>query len=232
MSVPEEVFSRTKGGKEPPSSKLLGSRIKMWWLVMITPIENFLIEQKVHPNVLTVTSLIVSAITGFFFHIGWIFLAGIFLLAGSTFDVFDGRVARAQGLNSQYGAFFDSCMDRFAEAFIYLGLLGYFSGSSFLYVVFLILVSTMMVSYTRARAEGLGIDCNVGIMQRTERIVYIGVFSVFNFVGNLISSALGFKPDDYLLKFALIVVLAFSLYTSIERMVYVMRKLREKEFKK
>jgi phosphatidylglycerophosphate synthase len=90
----------------------------------------------------------------------------------------------------------------------------------------------MMVSYTRARAEGLGIDCNVGIMQRTERIVYIGVFSVFNFVGNLISSALGFKPDDYLLKFALIVVLAFSLYTSIERMVYVMRKLREKEFKK
>jgi CDP-diacylglycerol--glycerol-3-phosphate 3-phosphatidyltransferase len=229
MSVPEEVVDRAKGKKEPPSSKLLGVGIKTWWLLMIRPIEDYLIEQKVHPNILTITTLIVSVITGIFFHLGWIFLAGILLLAGSTFDIFDGRVARAQGLNSEHGAFFDSCLDRFSEAFIYLGILSYFHHSLFSYVVFLILCTTMMVSYTRARAEGLGVDCEVGIMQRTERVVYLGVLSVFNFLGNLGTSALGLRPDDYLLRFALIVILLFSTYTAIHRMAHVMRRLKERE---
>jgi phosphatidylglycerophosphate synthase len=229
MSVPEEVVDRAKGKKEPPSSKLLGVGIKTWWLLMIRPIEDYLIEQKVHPNILTITTLIVSIITGIFFHLGWIFLAGILLLAGSTFDIFDGRVARAQGLNSEHGAFFDSCLDRFSEAFIYLGILSYFHNSLFSYVVFLILCTTMMVSYTRARAEGLGVDCEVGIMQRTERVVYLGVLSVFNFLGNLATSALGLRPDDYLLRFALIVILLFSTYTAIHRMAHVMKRLKERE---
>ena len=131
MSVPEEVVDRAKGKKEPPSSKLLGVGIKTWWLLMIRPIEDYLVEQKVHPNILTITTLVVSVITGIFFHLGWIFIAGILLLAGSTFDIFDGRVARAQGLNSEHGAFFDSCLDRFSEAFIYLGILSYFHNSLF-----------------------------------------------------------------------------------------------------
>ncbi|HWP92401.1 MAG TPA: CDP-alcohol phosphatidyltransferase family protein [Thermodesulfobacteriota bacterium] len=228
MSLPEEVVDRAKGKKEPPSSKLLGVGIKTWWLLMIRPIEDYLIEQRVHPNILTITTLIVSIITGIFFHLGWIFLAGILLLAGSTFDIFDGRVARAQGLNSEHGAFFDSCLDRFSEAFIYLGILSYFHHSLFSYVVFLILCMTMMVSYTRARAEGLGVDCEVGIMQRTERVVYLGVLSVFNFLGNLATSALGLRPDDYLLRFALIVILLFSTYTAIHRMVHVMKRLKER----
>jgi CDP-diacylglycerol--glycerol-3-phosphate 3-phosphatidyltransferase len=229
MSLPEEVVDRAKGKKEPPSSKLLGVGIKTWWLLMIRPIEDYLIEQRVHPNILTITTLIVSIITGIFFHLGWIFLAGILLLAGSTFDIFDGRVARAQGLNSEHGAFFDSCLDRFSEAFIYLGILSYFHHSLFSYVVFLILCMTMMVSYTRARAEGLGVDCEVGIMQRTERVVYLGVLSVFNFLGNLATSALGLRPDDYLLRFALIVILLFSTYTAIHRMAHVMKRLKERE---
>jgi phosphatidylglycerophosphate synthase len=229
MSVPEEVVDRAKGRKEPPSSKLLGVGIKTWWLVMIRPIEDYLIEQRIHPNILTITTLIVSIITGFLFHMGWIFLAGILLLAGSTFDIFDGRVARAQGLSSQHGAFFDSCLDRFSEAFIYLGLLSYFHESLFSYVVFLILSSTMMVSYTRARAEGLGVDCEVGIMQRTERVVYLGVLSIFNFLGNIITSGLGFGTADYPVKFALLVILLFSTYTAIHRMVHVMKRLRERE---
>jgi len=229
MSVPEEVVDRAKGKKEPPSSKLLGSGIKAWWILMMRPIEDYLIEQRIHPNILTITTLIVSIITGFLFHLGWVFLAGVLLLAGSTFDIFDGRVARAQGLSSQHGAFFDSCLDRFSEAFIYLGLLSYFHGSLFSYVVFLILSSTMMVSYTRARAEGLGVDCEVGVMQRTERVVYLGVLSVFNFLGNLIASGLGFRPADYLVKCALLVILIFSTYTAIHRMVHVMKRLKERE---
>ena len=229
MSLPEEVIDRAKGGKEPSSSKLLGSNIKNWWILLIRPIENYLIEQKTHPNVLTITTLVVSIITGLFFHFGLIFLAGVLLLAGSTFDIFDGRVARAQGLTSKHGAFFDSCMDRFSEAFIYLGLLSFFQGTFFSYVVFLILVSTMMVSYTRARAEGLGVDCEIGIMQRTERVVYLGVFSILNYFANILSTNYGFKSQDFLLKFALILILLFSSYTTFQRMVYVMNLLKRRK---
>jgi CDP-diacylglycerol--glycerol-3-phosphate 3-phosphatidyltransferase len=229
MSTPEEVIDRAKGRRGPSTSRLLGREIKTWWILIMRPIEDYLIEKKVHPNVLTITSLIVSVIAGFLFHQGWIFLAGIVLFAGSNFDMLDGRVARAQGLSSEYGAFFDSCLDRLAEILIYLGLLSYFHGSLFSYVVFLILGATTMVSYTRARAEGLGVDCEVGMMQRTERIVYLGAFSVFNFFGNLITSALGFKPEDYLLKFVLALILIFSSYTAIERMVHVMNRLKGRE---
>lgn len=231
MNMNEEISDRSKGGKGPESTKLLGGGFKGWWLLLVRPIENYLIENKFHPNVLTITTLVVSVITGIFFHYGLIFLAGVLLLAGSTFDIFDGRVARAQGLNSQHGAFFDSCLDRFSEAFIYLGILSFFSGTYYVYVVFLILSTTMMVSYTRARSEGLGIECEVGIMQRTERIVYLGVLSLFNFAGNYVTSLLGITSSDLLFKISLILLLIFSTYTCLQRMYHVLSRLKETEGK-
>lgn len=225
----DEVAERSKGGESPESTKLLGKGIKAWWVLLIRPVEDFLIKHEYHPNVLTITTLIVSGITGLFFHMGWIFIAGVFLLAGSTFDIFDGRVARAQGLSSQSGAYFDSCLDRYSEALIYLGLLSLFNGTYFVYIIFLILAASMMVSYTRARAEGLGIKCEVGMMQRTERVVYLGVLSVFNFVGNYITALLGLGSNDYLFKLSIIVLFVFSFYTSVERMVHVMQELNTKE---
>lgn len=232
MTNPEEITERSKNKKRPESTTLLGSGIKTWWLLLMLPIEDYLLRIKIHPNVLTVSTLVVAAVTGLFYHYGWIFAGGVLVLAGSTFDIFDGRVARAQGLSSQHGAFFDSCLDRFSEAFIYLGLLSFFRDTIFSYVVFLILVSTTMVSYTRARAEGLGVKCEVGVMQRAERVVYLGVLSVFNFLGNMVAEALGYGPDDYLLKLALLMMLVFSSYTAIQRMFHVMVELKSREEQK
>lgn len=229
MTQPEEITQRSKNKQEPQSSKLLGSGIKTWWLLLTLPIEDYLLQIKIHPNILTISTLLVGAITGMAYHFGWIFVAGILVLGGSTFDIFDGRVARALGINSESGAFFDSCLDRFSEAFIYVGILSFFQGTIFSYIVFFILVSTTMVSYTRARAEGLGVKCEVGIMQRTERVVYLGVLSVLNFFGNQIASAMGYHQDNYLFKLALILILAFSSYTAIQRMVHVMRTLKKRE---
>lgn len=221
---------RSKTGKKPESSKLLSGSVKSWWVFLMKPIEDFLIERKFSPNVLTITTLIVSALTGYFFHLGLIFVAGVLLLAGSTFDIFDGRVARAQGLNSPRGAFFDSCVDRYAEALIYLGLLSYFSGTFFVYLVFLIVSCSMMVSYTKARAESLGIECEVGMMQRTERVVYLGVLSTFNFLGNIAAYAFGFgSQKDYLLKLSVILLFLFSFYTSVQRMRHVMGEIEKRE---
>jgi len=132
-------------------------------------------------------------------------------------------------LSSSHGAFFDSCLDRFSEAFIYMGLLSYFRDSYYIYVIFLIVVSTMMVSYTRARAEGLGVNCEVGIMQRTERVVYLGVLSVFNYLGNMLTVHIGLMGKDYLLKISLAILLVFSVYTALQRMFHVMGFLKQKE---
>lgn len=193
----------------------------------MSPIEDFLIERAFLPNVLTITTLLVSALAGWFFHLGMVFIAGVLLLAGSTFDIFDGRVARAQGLNSSKGAFFDSCVDRYSEVLIYLGLLSFFRDTFFIYIIFLTVSCSMMVSYTKARAEGLGIDCEVGIMQRTERVVYLGVLSAFNFLGNAITFLMGFGGRDYLLKLSVIILFLFSLYTSIQRITHVMSKMNK-----
>jgi len=227
MEIPEEVLERSKNQTAPDSSKILGLGLKTWWLLLLRPIEDYLIEIKVHPNVLTITTLIVSILVGLMFHLGLIFMGGILLLSGSTFDIFDGRVARAQGLSSQSGAFFDSCLDRIAEAFIYLGILSYFQDSYFALITFLILGSTTMVSYTKARAEGLNINCDVGMMQRTERVVYLGVFSVFNFLGNLTTQYFYGTSNDYLLKISLILLLLFSSYTAYQRMTHVMKTLEK-----
>ncbi len=232
MTQPEEIKERSKNKKGPEATGLLGSGIKTWWLLLMLPIEDYLLKIKIHPNVLTLSTLVVSVVTGVVYHFGWIFVGGILVLAGSTFDIFDGRVARAQGISSQHGAFFDSCLDRFSEAFIYLGILSFFQGSIFSYIVFLILVSTTMVSYTRARAEGLGVKCEVGVMQRTERVVYLGVLSVFNFFGNIVAVWMGYAPGDYLLKLALILMLVFSSYTALQRMFHVMSELKARESRK
>ena len=222
---PEEADERSKTGRKPDSSKLLSGGIKSWWVFLMRPIEDFLIERKFRPNVLTITTLVVSALAGWFFHLGMIFIAGVLLLAGSTFDIFDGRVARAQGLNSPKGAFFDSCVDRYSEVLIYLGLLSFFRDTFFVYIVFLLVSCSMMVSYTKARAEGLGIDCEVGTMQRAERVVYLGVLAAFNFLGNIVTFLMGLGNRDYLLKLSVIILLLFSFYTSIERMAHVMGKM-------
>ena len=222
---PEEADERSKTGRKPDSSKLLSGGIKSWWVFLMRPIEDFLIERKFRPNVLTITTLVVSALAGWFFHLGMIFIAGVLLLAGSTFDIFDGRVARAQGLNSPKGAFFDSCVDRYSEVLIYLGLLSFFRDTFFIYIVFLLVSCSMMVSYTKARAEGLGIDCEVGTMQRAERVVYLGVLAAFNFLGNIVTFLMGLGNRDYLLKLSVIILLLFSFYTSIERMAHVMGKM-------
>lgn len=227
--ISEEIFSRSKDKKGPEGTKILGSRVKILWLMLIKPIEDYLIEKKCHPDALTFTTLIVSALTGFFFSQGWVFPAGVFLLAGSTADIFDGRLARSLGIASPRGAFLDSCVDRVAEIFIYLGVMNHLRDSFFIYLILLVVGSSLFVSYIRARAEGLGIKCGVGLMQRTERVVYLGVASLLNFAVDALAHFAGFGGGDYGIKIAIIALLAFSTYTAFERVRHTMKEIGEME---
>jgi len=107
--------------------------------------------------------------------VGW---GGALILFAGIFDMLDGQVARIGNMSSKFGAFYDSVLDRYSEMFMFLGVCYYLVAHHYFFsslFAFIALIGSMMVSYTRARAEGLGIECKGGLMQRPERIVILGV---------------------------------------------------------
>ncbi|NWF51950.1 MAG: CDP-alcohol phosphatidyltransferase family protein [Nitrospirae bacterium] len=132
------------------------------------------------PNFLTLTGFIITTISALII-LKNLRLGGILILAGGIFDFFDGLVARTQGKVSKFGAFLDSVLDRYSDAFLFIAISWYFiekgnyTGS---YLSLGILVGAFLVSYTRARAEGLGKSCHIGIMERPERIIMLSLAAI------------------------------------------------------
>ncbi len=132
----------------------------------------------IDPNALTVTGFLVSIPTAIAIATDRTWLGGILVLCTGAFDTLDGAVARLTGNGSKFGAFLDSTLDRWAEGIIFSGLAWLFAArgtQTELILSVLTLVGSMLVSYTRARAEALDIECNVGFLQRPERFLLIGI---------------------------------------------------------
>jgi CDP-diacylglycerol--glycerol-3-phosphate 3-phosphatidyltransferase len=145
---------------------------------------------RISPNVLTFIGLLINVAAAILmgyanaFNQARLFLyAGLVIIGAGIFDMVDGRVARATGQVTTFGAFFDSVIDRYSDVVLYFGLLVYYArGNRFFYVVLtaVVMVSSVMVSYTRARAESLIPQCKVGFMERPERIVLVIIGALFN----------------------------------------------------
>jgi phosphatidylglycerophosphate synthase len=156
--------------------------------LIINPFVRLLIKIGFTPNAVTLTGLLLNVgVAGLFIaggeagnrgdllYVGW---GGALILFAGLFDMLDGQVARLGNMKSTYGALFDSVLDRYSELFTFLGICYYLVAHHYFLsslVGFLGLIGSMMVSYTRARAEGLGIECKGGLMQRPERVVLVGV---------------------------------------------------------
>lgn len=206
-------------------SRLLNRFFKGYWYWLTEPLVKLFVKMHFKPNLITLTGFLVSCSATFFFAKGLFGYAGWAMIFGATFDMFDGRVARALNCQTRSGAFFDSVMDRFGESIILLGLAIYYRSSWILIFVFFAIIGSTMVSYTRARGEGVGIDCKVGSMQRPERAVYLGVGSIFN---PLLQYGLGFvmtNPPAILTIGAVILIAVLTQYTAIYRMIYIMNAL-------
>ncbi len=137
------------------------------------------------PNTLTLFGFAGMVVAGIFCAGGLFFAAGLFVAASCAFDALDGALARANGAASVFGAFLDSFLDRYAEAAIYAGLLVYFTWAATPWGVgaaFAAATGSLMVSYARARAEGLGVECRVGLFARPERIAVIIIGLLTGFV--------------------------------------------------
>lgn len=170
IPVDAEVASR-------PASKLLGRFLRHYIMWVLGPWERALIRWHVSPNALTFASFVTACISGSFFAMGNFGAGGWLYLLTGILDILDGRIARATGKVTKGGAFFDSVMDRYAELVVFAGLALYYRNSWALYVVLLASIGSIMVSYTRARGEALGVEVNIGTMQRPERLFYLGVIS-------------------------------------------------------
>lgn len=144
--------------------------------VITVPIAKGLERLGVHPNTLTIVGMLLQAVVGVVFALGHIVLGGWLLLAIAPVDALDGALARASGRQSLFGAFLDSTLDRLSDAVLILGLAThYMLRQEYLPVALLLisLVAALLVSYTRARAEALGLPCKVGLLTRLERILLI-----------------------------------------------------------
>src|SRR6202012_3346770 len=145
---------------------------------------------RISPNALTFIGLMINIVAAFFFghadvtNAGRMFFyAGLVIVGAGLFDMVDGRVARRTGQVTVFGAFFDSVIDRYSDVVLFFGLLVYYARiNHFRYVVLtaFVMVTSLMVSYTRARAEALIGSCKVGFMERPERIVLIILGALFN----------------------------------------------------
>lgn len=179
----------------------------------VRPVAFFFIRLKIHPNAISISSLFFSFVACYFYRNGSFFAAAVFCFISGIFDTFDGEVARQQKSVSKIGAFLDSTIDRFNEFIVYLGMFGYYAGRAPFMITWIMLAvfGSMMVSYTRARAEGIGISPQVGIFERFTRMTLIIVGSVF-----------GPVVMQYV-----IVVLAFgTVGTTLQRIIFVVLQFR------
>ena len=179
-----------------------------------------LVGLRLTPNSLTLLGLVVAGASAYLLSIGELWAGGVALLASGLFDLFDGALARATGRASRFGAFLDSVVDRVSEVVVLLGLLIFYvnrTETEGIVLVYLALAGSIMVSYMRARAEGLSIECNIGIMTRPERIIALGV---------------GLMVSYWWLTMVLVVlaaIAALTMLTSAQRMVHTWRSLAREQ---
>jgi CDP-diacylglycerol---glycerol-3-phosphate 3-phosphatidyltransferase len=188
--------------------------------VLLDAIVRLLALSHINPNALTVMGLVVNTYAAFLFGYAndvnqrrMFFYAGLVIIGSGFFDLVDGRVARLSNQVTRFGGFFDSIVDRYSDASLFFGLLVFYSrGNRFFYVVLaaLAMISAIMVSYARARAESLIGTCRVGFMERPERLVLLIIGALFNVMAP-----------------ALWVIGVLSTITVIHRIVYTWQRTRE-----
>lgn len=163
------------------ASKILGRYLRHFLMWVLRPYERTLIRLRISPNAITFASLGTAALSGWAMATGRFATGGWLYLLTGILDILDGRVARATQTVSAGGAFFDSVMDRYAEITVFFGLAYFYRNSWAFWVVLAALLGSIMVSYTRARAESLGIrGVDIGMMQRPERLFYLGVITALS----------------------------------------------------
>jgi CDP-diacylglycerol--glycerol-3-phosphate 3-phosphatidyltransferase len=202
--------------------KILPDWLKSGYLRLIDPVAGWLVARRVHPNTITAIGTACSVIGGVIYGTGHIRTAGLFLGLTALFDVLDGTVARRSNRSSTFGAFLDSTLDRLADGAVLGGLAVYYAlnaqhhSTPMVIVCLAGIIGAFLTSYTRARAEALGIDAKVGMLQRPERVVLLsapqGIF--------------GLALNGWVLGIIIVILTVTAWITVFQRVAYVYQQTK------
>jgi CDP-diacylglycerol--glycerol-3-phosphate 3-phosphatidyltransferase len=193
--------------------------LKKGYLRLVDPVADALAARGVSPNAITTFGTLCSVAAGVIFAFGHISIGGWVLGLTAVFDVMDGAVARRSNRTSAFGAFYDSTLDRLSDGAVLGGLTVFWACDGARHSVAMVIVclvailGSFLTSYTRARAEGLGLDAKVGWIQRPERIVLLAAPQAF----------FGLAFDGAVLKFIVFILMLTSWITVVQRIAYVRR---------
>ncbi|MDY6970404.1 MAG: CDP-alcohol phosphatidyltransferase family protein [Spirochaetota bacterium] len=204
----------------------IGIFLREFWYWFTSPLISLFQILHLSPNMVTGISLILASFAGYYYYLGNFAIAGWMLIISATLDILDGRLARITDQVSQEGAFLDSCIDRYCDGIIFLGLALYFRGNLLvLTATIATLIGSEIVSYARAKGESVGINKHQGLMQRAERIVLLSVISVFHPFLMIILSKYGIRTNYPII--IIIILMAFlTNYTAIVRIVTIFKSIK------
>jgi len=196
--------------------------IKQSYLRLIDPVADWFVHWRVHPNTITVIGTLCTIAGGVIYGTGHIRTAGWFLGLTALFDVLDGTVARRSNKSSTFGAFLDSTLDRVADGAVMAGLATFYAlnpvhrSVPMMVVCLLGLLGAFLTSYTRARAEALGIEAKVGLLQRPERVTLLSAPQAF----------FGLALNGWVLSLIIVVLTVTAWVTVVQRVTFVYHATR------
>lgn len=178
------------------------------------PIVGILSRSRIKPNALTFINLALNIVAAYVIASSHFILGGVLVLASGLFDLLDGALARLTGQTTSFGAILDSTVDRISEAAVLCGLLIWYipkEAKIEIVLIFAVLIGSFLISYIRARAEGLGLQCQVGLFTRAERVIVLSIGLLVNQV-----------------FIALCVLAVFSYITVVQRLLYLWKQTKVK----
>ena len=186
--------------------------------LLTEPIVRLIARTGISPNALTITGFLLNALVAGVLAGGYLFLGGFLVLFAGWFDMLDGALARISGKSTRFGTLLDSTVDRFSEAVVFLGLLVFYlaQGATLeILLIYFTIVGSIMVSYVRARAEGLGLRSEVGLFARPERVILLAL-------GLLLS-----RISPVALLVVLWILAVGTMITVLHRLIHTWRQMKD-----
>jgi CDP-diacylglycerol---glycerol-3-phosphate 3-phosphatidyltransferase len=201
---------------------VLGGFVRSWFYWFVGPVERLAVALRLSPTAFNLLGVAFGVAAGVAFAAGGLVTGGWLVLLGGIADVLDGRIARALGVAGARGAFLDSTLDRFAEVGAFVGLAVFYQASAVaLAIVASGLGGSLLVSYARARGESVGVVCKVGVMQRAERLLTVGLGGILD---PAVTAGVGWAEGTLLIALLTLIAVG-TVGTAAYRTVWIARRL-------
>jgi len=239
FSLIYKKLPKTAEVEDRHSSVVLNKWFREYWMWLTAPIFKICLYFKVTPNFISIVGSVFALLSGVAIAMGKMGLCGWLMVLGASFDFFDGRMARLTNQETQAGSFLDSSLDRVSEGLTLTGIAFYYKDSPIFWIVMFAYLGSMLTSYTKAKGETMGVDYSGGMMQRPERIAYLGAGAILSpFIAYFLHPWLVTRFPDltvtllqgYLYAVPLAFVCLFCNIATINRIVNIMKLLQKKEF--